>query len=83
MVCNIGMNLKNSTQLQADRALIERLGGSSKLAQLLGFSPVGGVQRVQNWKVRGIPPSVKLAYPDVFLADLKTNKRRKAVSEAA
>lgn len=83
MVCNIGMNQEKSTQLEADRALIERFGGPSKLAQLLGFSRVGGVQRVQNWKVRGIPSNVKLAYPDVFLAELKAAKRRKPIRVAA
>ena len=32
----------------------------------LGYG-VGGVQRVHNWKTRGIPPRVKLERPDLFL----------------
>lgn len=43
-----------------DAALIERLGGPANLARRLRFDPKkGGVQRVQNWKVRGIPASVE------------------------
>ena len=43
-----------------DATLIERLGGPANLARRLSFDPKkGGVQRVQNWKVRGIPASVE------------------------
>lgn len=38
-----------------------------KVAELLGYAKDGGVQRVQNWKTRGIPPAVKLERPDLFL----------------
>lgn len=58
-------------ELHADAALIDALGGASKLAEMLGYDKShGGVQRIQNWKKRGIPPGVKLAYPDLFLVDL-------------
>ncbi len=50
-----------------DRELIDRLGGPAKVAELLGFDKKGGVQRVHNWKERGIPPAVKLAHPEIFL----------------
>lgn len=61
----------SSEQLAADCALIEELGGAAKLASRLGFDILaGGIQRVQNWKSRGIPPAVKLQYPDIFLASL-------------
>jgi len=54
-----------------DAKLIEELGGPTKLAELLGYDKAsGGVQRIQNWKKRGIPASVKLERPDLFLADL-------------
>lgn len=53
----------------SDSDLIEKLGGPSRLAEQLGYSKAGGVQRVQNWKARGIPPRVKLERPDLFLAD--------------
>lgn len=46
----------------SDRDLIDSLGGPTKVAALLGYS----VQRVQNWKERGIPAQVRLDHPDVF-----------------
>ena len=54
-------------KLHEDATLIESLGGASVLAKRLGFDPkTGGVQRVQNWKVRGIPEVIRLRRPDVF-----------------
>jgi hypothetical protein len=50
-----------------DKQLIEDLGGPTKVAELLGYDKHGGVQRVQNWLSRGIPPKVKLERPDLFL----------------
>lgn len=61
MVCNA---------LVSDSELIDRLGGSSALAKRLGYPLLGGVQRVQNWKRRGIPPRVKLEWPELFLKPL-------------
>lgn len=50
-----------------DAALIDRLGGPATVARLLGFDPkAGGVQRVQNWKTRGIPEVIRLRRPEVF-----------------
>ncbi|MGZ9713919.1 hypothetical protein ACXX82_24280 [Glaciimonas sp. GNP009] len=47
-----------------------KLGGPAKVAELLGLDKTrGGVQRVQNWTTRGIPPKEKLARPDLFLPD--------------
>lgn len=48
--------------MASDKDLIEELGGATKVAARLGCS----VQRVQNWKGRGIPPKVRLDHPDVF-----------------
>lgn len=46
--------------MHPDTQLIGRFGGATKLAARLGFSiKGGGVQRVQNWKKRGIPASVE------------------------
>ncbi|WPE80221.1 hypothetical protein SB581_12185 [Acinetobacter baumannii] len=56
-----------------DRRAIERLGGATKVAGLLGFK----VQRVQNWMDRGIPPKIKLEYPHLFL---NPNIRSKTVA---
>jgi hypothetical protein len=52
----------------SDSELIELLGGSTRLAERLGYIKAGGVQRVQNWKARGIPARVKLERPDLFLS---------------
>jgi hypothetical protein len=58
--------------IEADRSLIQSLGGPTQLAKRLGYQKPGSVQRVQNWTVRGIPPAVKLAHPDIFLTELRT-----------
>jgi hypothetical protein len=51
-----------------DKKLIMNLGGPTKVAELLGLDKAkGGIQRVQNWITRGIPPKEKLARPDLFL----------------
>lgn len=49
-----------------DAALIDKLGGPANLARRLGFDPAKGVQRVQNWKYRGIPEVIRLRRTDVF-----------------
>lgn len=70
---------KHSVDIEADRQTIDRLGGPAKLAELLGYDKTaGGVQRIQNWKKRGIPSDVKLAHPELFLVDLLEIKRMQA-----
>jgi hypothetical protein len=71
------MNKVTQLHAHADRELIERLGGTSKLAKLLGYPQAGGPQRVNHWKTRGIPAEVKLAHPEIFLTNLLTNRKRK------
>lgn len=56
-------------RLQADIALIKRLGGPAKLAATLGYEQP---QRVHNWLKRGIPPRVKLDHPEIFLRRVET-----------
>ena len=51
-----------------DNQLIENLGGAAAVARMLNFKTLGGTQRVQNWKKRGIPAAVKVAFPHIFLA---------------
>lgn len=47
-----------------DAELISHMGGATKLASRLGYDPKkGGIQRVQNWKKRGIPPLVERDNP--------------------
>lgn len=53
--------------IDGDRKLIEAMGGPTKLAEVLGYDKHGGVQRIQNWLSRGIPPKVKLQRPEIFL----------------
>jgi hypothetical protein len=50
-----------------DAELIAHLGGPTKVAALLKYTEPGSVQRVQNWLTRGIPPKVKLEFPEIFL----------------
>lgn len=61
-------------------ALVMALGGAAKVAETLGYEKDGGVQRVQNWKLRGIPSHVKLKHPDLFQPHLRpaVAERRKA-----
>ena len=59
-------------QLERDRALITKLGGPAKVAELLHWEKYGGVQRVQNWMSRGIPASVKVQFPAIFMPELAT-----------
>jgi len=58
----------NQQQLNADKELIKQLGGATALANRLGFA---SKQRVHNWLYRGIPASIKLAYPKIFLKKVK------------
>jgi len=67
VVFNQGMSPKQ-TAVHPDWQIIQSLGGPATVAKLLGYdSRKGGVQRVHNWRDRGIPPAVKLAYPALFL----------------
>ena len=52
-----------------DSNLIDRLGGPAKVAELLGFGR-GGVQRVHNWRARGIPARVKLEHGELFKSEI-------------
>lgn len=50
-----------------DSELIDALGGPARLAERLNLLPVQGrVQRVHNWRTRGIPARIRLDYADVF-----------------
>lgn len=80
MVFNRRMTHELNPILEADRKLIQQLGGPTQLAKLLGFHKSGSVQRVQNWTVRGIPPAVKLAHPEIFLAGVARKGRRLALA---
>ncbi|HDR9093349.1 hypothetical protein QZM46_17555 [Burkholderia vietnamiensis] len=63
----LAMSNPTSSSIEADRGRIERLGGSAAVARLMGLTTRGAVQRVNNWKTRGIPADVKLVWPELFL----------------
>ena len=62
-----------------DAKRIDALGGPANLARLLGYDQFG-IQRVHNWKSRGIPSKVKLERPDLFLVPIEQAKRAVAVA---
>lgn len=49
-----------------DWQLVLALGGPEKLAATLGFTESSAVQRVRNWKVRGIPFRVRVENKALF-----------------
>ena len=62
----------------SDRQLIDDLGGPARVAELLGYRKNGGVQRVHNWRTRGIPAAVKVERPDLFMPHLFKRRPSKA-----
>lgn len=52
--------------MKTDAQIIDDLGGAAKVAEMLGFDPEIGTQRVHNWKARGIPAAIKLKHLDIF-----------------
>jgi hypothetical protein len=59
--------------------LIEVAGGDSAFAKLLGIDGQPGVnQRVNNWKRRGMPPSVELDHYQII-----QNLKKRAVANSA
>ena len=70
---------KDNQQINDDREIIDRLGGSTKVAELIHYK----VQRVQNWKERGIPSAEKLKFPHLFLnTNIHTQRKAKANFES-
>jgi hypothetical protein len=67
----------------SDADLIDSLGGPTRVAQLLAWTDAGAVQRVSNWKRRGIPPRVRLDYPAVFKPEAAAANGAAAVPQAA
>lgn len=52
-----------------DAKLITALGGPRKVCELLGYDKrAGGVQRINNWLLRGIPYKVKLEHAALWLS---------------
>lgn len=70
-------------KLAFDRALIAGLGGPAKLAEKLGLTKDGSVQRVQNWTTRGIPWKVRAQHPAMFPPYVKPVAKRKQQPQGA
>lgn len=71
------------TDLHPDATIIDGLGGPTTVAELMGIRDVrGAVQRVSNWKRRGIPPSVRLDFPSLFPVDGACGDRKKGAGDA-
>lgn len=66
-----------------DNELIAHHGGPTKFALLLGLDGAKGVRRVCNWKQRGIPPSVKVAHPEIFRAQIWAEPASKPTTQEA
>lgn len=61
--------------MHADSQIIDRLGGVTAVAKKLGLAMPRGVARVSNWRRRGIPARVKLAYPWLFIAAQQSDRQ--------
>jgi hypothetical protein len=58
-------------------ALIDRVGGPTAFGKLLGIdSGDGWIQRVSNWRTRGIPSAVVVEHYET-IQRLRAEKRRK------
>jgi hypothetical protein len=63
--------------------IIDLLGGPKRVAEMLGIiGDRGAVQRVCNWKRRGIPPGVLLAHPDFHRKVKKAERELKEATHA-
>lgn len=58
--------------------LINRLGGSTAVANRLGWRTLNGSRRVNNWKRRGIPASVQL---ENDWLNVSAKRRRRAAAQ--
>ena len=69
-------------RMHQDAELISQMGGATKLAARLGYDlRKGGVQRVQNWKERGIPAEVERDNP--WITRTRRNLSRKPTTQEA
>lgn len=67
---NMVFNTTPMNSIEKDADLIKRLGGPSRVAEILCIDKRGGAQRVQNWIARGIPSHVKVKHPRIFMPEL-------------
>lgn len=71
--------------MHQDAELISHFGGATKMAERLGYDlKKGGVQRVHNWTLRGIPAGVERANPWISRVRRAIGRRsRPAVAQEA
>lgn len=75
MVCNVAMDSKQ---------IIDNLGGSARLAaRLTAAGETSSVQRVDNWKRRGIPEVILLRHARIFRKAQATQPNASQPKEAA
>jgi hypothetical protein len=64
-----------------DSDLIDALGGPARMAERLNLKPEKGrVQRVHNWRTRGIPARIKLDHAALF-AEMAARPRQPSAQE--
>jgi hypothetical protein len=64
----LNMVFNSNTMIKTDKEILDSLGGSTAVANLLGYDLAkGGAQKVNNWYKRGIPAKVKVEHPELFL----------------
>jgi hypothetical protein len=69
--------------MEQAKDIIDRLGGPTKVARLLGIlTKPGAVQRVSNWRTRGIPARVLLDHADVLANAIPPSGSELATQEA-
>jgi len=62
------------------KRLISAVGGDTAFARLLGIQKqVGAVQRINNWKRRGMPAAVELEHYEK-IQELKSRLLRRGIS---
>lgn len=76
------LNMMFNRRMHQDAELIKSLGGVTKVASRLDFNlQAGGVQRVQNWTVRGIPARIERDHP--WIAKARKSLARTPSKEVA
>lgn len=61
--------------MKTETHVIDFLGGPKKVAEMLGLiGTPGAIQRVANWKRRGIPSRVLVSNPDFHKRVIRAQK---------
>lgn len=64
-------------QIAEDKAIIDAQGGPAVLARKLMLKGPRAADRVYKWSLRGVPASIKLMYPEIFLPTMTKKRVRK------